>query len=120
MLLRASGETLGEKPDVSAITDPAAAESSGIEHAAALLAFADAAVVGSDAELDAARAQLLAEMGSECLVDAAGVVSNFERMVRIADGSGIPLDEIVDHVTGEMRVEMGLDRFGSAANTTGS
>ena len=38
---------------------------------------------------------------------AAGVIGNFERMVRIADGTGIPLDRIVDAMTSDFRAEFG-------------
>ncbi len=99
------------------MTDDAAAASSGIQHAEALLAFADAAVSGEPEGLAAARERLLAEVGSEGLVDAAAVVANFERMVRIADGTGIPLDAPVAAMTTDLRDELDLARFGSASNT---
>ena len=43
------------------------------------------------------------------MVDAAGVASNFERMVRIADPMGIELGEYLE-VSGEARVTLGLER----------
>ena len=46
-------------------------------------------------------------------MDAAGVIGNFERMVRIADGTGIPLDRIVDALTSGFRGELGLDDLDS-------
>jgi hypothetical protein len=50
-------------------------------------------------------------------VAAAAVAANFERMVRIADATGVPLDTPLDAISVEMRAELGIDRFGSAANT---
>ncbi len=47
----------------------------------------------------------------QALVDAAGVVSNFERMVRIADSTGIPLGEQMEVVTATVRDELALDSF---------
>jgi hypothetical protein len=38
-------------------------------------------------------------------------------MVRIADSTGIPLDAPVTAMTGDIRGELGLGRFGSSANT---
>jgi hypothetical protein len=70
-----------------------------------------------DAELGAARSALLAAVGSEAFVDAAGVVANFQRMVRIADGTGIPLDAPLELLTQDLREELGIEHFGSAANT---
>jgi len=103
--------------DVSAITADDAAHASGIAHAAVLLAFAEAAARRDDAGLTTARARLLEEMGAEALVDAAAVVGNFERMTRIADSTGIPLDTPVAALTQDIRADLGLDEFGSARNT---
>ena len=117
MLLRASGKISGSELDVSAVTDDAAAAGSGIAHAETLLAFTEAAVKGSDDELAAARDQLLAELGPDCLVDAAAVVSNFERMVRIANSTGIPLDPPMNAISEDLRADLGLDEFCSSAHT---
>ena len=103
--------------DVTAVTDDAAALESGIEHAGALLAFVEAAVLGNEATRAAGRQRLLDEMGAEALVDTAAVVGNFERMTRIADSTGIPLDAPVTAMTQDIRGDLGLDDFGSARNT---
>jgi hypothetical protein len=84
---------------------------SAIPHGAALLAFASALVLGEAGPLDAARERLLREMGEAALVDAAGVASNFQRMVRIADGTGIPLGEGLETRSQDVRAELGLERF---------
>ena len=110
-----SSELSGAEVDVRAIADPSVA--SGVAHGEALLAFADALVGSDDATLERARDRLLAELGAAGLVDAAGVAANFERMVRIADGTGIPLDRPVLMVTAELRDELSLGAFRSAANT---
>lgn len=99
------------------MTDLGAAAGSGVARAAELLAFADAAVQGEPGALAAARADLLEALGPEALVDAAAVVANFERMVRIADATGIPLDAPVAALAADLREPLGLGRFGSAANT---
>jgi len=119
LLLRASSEIQGDKVDVSAITDPKAADASGIPQAGVWVAFADAVVGHDDGELDRAREAVLEELGAPGLVDTAAVASNFERMVRIADGCGIPLDPPVVMLTKDVRDDLGLDRFTSAANTPG-
>jgi hypothetical protein len=118
LLLRASGEASGRAVDVHAIVDgEAAAEASGVAHAQELLAFADALVGEDDAALAAARARLAAALGPGGLVDAAAVASNFERMVRIADATGIPLDAPIAALTEALREDLGVARFRSAANT---
>ena len=98
-----------------AVIDPSAA--SGVAHGEALVAFADALVGADDAALERAREELGALLGPAGLVDAAAVASNFERMVRIADGTGIPLDAPVRLVAPDLVDELGIARFGSAANT---
>ena len=46
--------------------------------------------------------------------DAAAFVGNFQRMVRIADGTGIQLDEIAEVPSRAFRGRMGIDEFASA------
>ena len=117
MLLRASGEISGTEVNLKAVIDPDAAAASGVPQGEALVAFAEG-VVGDDGEaLARARAEVLEKLGSECLVDAAAVASHFQRMVRIADSTGIPLDAPLNLLTADIRTELGIDRFGSAANT---
>ena len=88
----------------------------GVPHGNLLTAFAEAAVHQTDA-LPGLRDQIVAELGVQELVDAAGVVANFQRMVRIADGCGIPLDEFTKDATDDCREELGLHEYASAANT---
>ena len=114
MMLRASVEANDLTVDLNAVVDTSV--SSGIEHGAALTAFAEAAVTRSD-ELPVARQRIVDELGEGALIDAAGTVANFQRMVRIADGIGIPIDEGMASASGEIREQLGLERYGSAANT---
>lgn len=104
--------------DLAAINaGESAAAGNGIAHAEALIALADAQVGDDDDALAAARARLVAEIGPEAFVDATAVVANFERMVRIADATGTPLDAPIAVMATGLRDELDLDRFGSAANT---
>jgi hypothetical protein len=88
-----------------------------VPHERELVALAEAVVRGGEAELAEARSRALAALGPESFVAAAAVASNFERMVRIADATGIPLDTPLDAMSAGMRAELGIDAFGSAANT---
>ena len=117
MLLRASGELNGTPVDLRAVVDPKRAAASGVANAAPLLALTDALVGGDDATLASARERVLRELGPAVLVDAVAVASNFERMVRIADGTGIPLDAPVEIATSDVRAALGIDRFATAAHT---
>ncbi len=86
-------------------------------YADVLVALAEAQVAGDETALVRARRGLVERLGSEGLVDAAAVVANFERMVRIADSTGIPLDAPVNAMTGDIRGDLDLGRFASASNT---
>ena len=81
--------------------------------------FAEAVLDEDQAALSRARTGLLRALGPEGLVDAAAVVGLFNAIDRVADATGIPLDEPLLLMSGEVRAELGLERFASAANTPG-
>jgi len=114
MLLRASGQATGQAFDLHAVTEGAA--TSGVAHEEVLLTLAEAVVSDDEGTLATARTHVLDELGPAALVDAAGVASNFERMVRIADATGIPLDSFLDEMTVDMRAELHLARFEPVAD----
>ena len=118
-MLRASIEYSGKEAKLNGISEGAKAGDAGIEHGERLAIFAEAAVTGDRAELDAARNALRDAAGSAVVVDAAGVIGNFERMVRISDGAGIPLDNFMSGISGDIRQDLGLDEFQSR-RVTGS
>jgi hypothetical protein len=93
------------------LTDHEAAATSGVEHGAILLGFAEAMVGEDDAALARARQAVIEVLSPEAMVDAAGVASNFERMVRIADATGIRLDERMEVLSKEVRDKLHLERF---------
>jgi hypothetical protein len=95
------------------LTDHEAAAMSGVEHGAVLIAFAEAMVEDDDEILAQTRQAVIETMSPEAMVDAAGVASNFERMVRIADATGIPLDERMEALSKEVREQLHLERFKS-------
>jgi hypothetical protein len=116
MMLRASSETTDQQVDLNAVMIGADANS-GVKGGAELTAFAEATITQGDNAITAARERLVKVLGPEATVDAAGVIGNFERMVRIADGTGIPLDTPVALISADMRQEIGIDNFASAKNT---
>lgn len=106
-MLRASAETTQTPFDARAITDPSVDPllPSGV----GLIAFVDAILVREEASQE--RAAIVGELGPAGLVDAAGVVANFEMMNRVADGTGMPVGGGSLARTAEWRHELGLDRF---------
>ena len=93
------------------------AKKSGLPGGEALGAFAEATVRGEAPAISAARERVRAELGDAATIDAAGVIGNFERMVRIADATGIPLDKPVALVSVDLRAELGIDGFAGARST---
>jgi hypothetical protein len=111
-LLRASAKHKGQAVDLSAVTSGAG--DGGVPHGRELIAFADAVVEGSETELAAARAALLAAMGAAALVDTAGVAGLFDAIDRVADATGIPLEDWKAQSTADVRAEIGIDDFAAA------
>ncbi len=113
-MLRVSSESNNQDVDLKAVMGDGGG---GVNGGAELTAFAEATVSGGDNAITSAREKLVRVLGPEATVDAAGVIGNFERMVRIADGTGIPLDAPVNMISADMREEVGIDQFESARNT---
>ena len=93
------------------MTEQESAATSGVEYGTELLAFADAMVGEDDDALTHVRHVVIEALSPAAMVDAAGVASNFERMVRIADATGIPLDARMRALSQEVRDTLRLERF---------
>ena len=112
-LLRASGEHSGEQYDLSAVLGNSGKDT-GIPDADVLIRFAEA-VVGHDAdEIAAARQAVIDRMGDAALLDAAGIAANFNAIDRVADSSGIPLEDEKAAMTEDFREDLGINQFGGA------
>ncbi|MFT7218500.1 MAG: hypothetical protein ACI8Z1_000109 [Candidatus Azotimanducaceae bacterium] len=90
-MLRASAVAKGEDADLVGIGKGAGTDS-GVLYGAALFAFAEAALGQGLQTVEATREVVRRDAGEAAMVDAAGVIANFQCMVPIADGTGIPLD----------------------------
>ena len=109
MLLRASGERDNQDYDLSAVTDEHA--DSGVPHSATIRALTEAAVGGRWQELGTLRDAASADLGEQAMVDVLTVASGFNGIARVADATGIPLDDRARTATEEMRSAVGIDRF---------
>ena len=107
-MLRASSSTHDETIELEAVMNSDV--SSGIPHGEALVRFAEAVVGRNADEIRGAREALVAESSAEAMVDAAGVISNFQRMVRIADSTGIGLGNF-EPMTEDLRHDLGIEDF---------
>ena len=116
-MLRESVELTGGSIDFDGLTDPACTEIRGVLNSRELLTFTDACMGDDIAALAAARQALVDEMGSAAMVDTVGVISNFQRMVRIADATGIPADGPMQVMSEDLREQLGINQYVSAANS---
>ena len=115
-MLRVSSQVEGAEVKLDGIVEGDSVES-GIPFEKEMLNFAEVAL-GEDQEVIAEARNALSEcVGEAATVDTAAVIANFQRMVRIADGTGIPLDAPVAMMTQDIRRDLGLNEFGSADNT---
>ena len=86
----------------------------GIENGARLILFTTA-VLGDDAgELKAAREDIAAVMGGAALTDTAAVAALFNAIDRVADATGIPLEDVKAEATADFRADIGIDAFAAA------
>lgn len=89
----------------------------GVPGGAELLEFADA-IVGPDRQrLDRARAGLERVVGPDAVPAASAIAATFSMNDRIANGCGIPVIPMVLKATKDIRDQLGLNDFRSAANT---
>lgn len=110
-MLRVSSQ--GDHVDLEAITKGATGEVAGVACGAELIAYADA-VVARSSDVTRTRDAVQKSLGNEGVVDAAAIIANFQRMVRIADGVGIPVDGQMNLISADLQHELGLDKFSSA------
>ena len=89
-MLRESAEFLETDVDLHLVNGETS-DSEVVPFSNELMNFATAVATRDEAELAKRRDELAAAAGAEVLVDAAAVAGNFQRMVRIADSTGIPV-----------------------------
>ena len=87
----------------------------GVENGARLIRFATALLGADVIELTAARDDIVAVMGGEALTDTAAVAALFNAIDRVADATGIPLEDAKAEATAEFRLALGIDEFATAS-----
>lgn len=115
-MLSLSARTHGDTVDINGVVagDEVA---TGIPGDKALLAFAEVCLGDDAAAIAGARGQVTEELGEAAMIDAACIVANFQRMVRIADGTGIPLDRQMAAITADLRKDLGINGYSAAKLT---
>ncbi len=78
----------------------------GVTHGAALLAYTDAVMADDASAIARTRDALAAAVGPDGVWDTACVILMFNVVDRVADATGIPIDE---GITRDMRYEIGKE-----------
>lgn len=115
-----SSAVTGKDADLSGVNEGEGEGDGGIPHGARLLGFTDAVMRGREDDLVRERAALRAVLSDSEYVDAVATIGAFNVVDRIADSTGIPLDDALNEMSKDVREELGLARFGSSANTPGA
>ena len=111
--LRASGQKTGDDYDLAAAIGRTDGDG-GVRGGRVLLNFADA-IMGDDSDqLAAARRSCSAAFGDAGMIDAAAIAAQFDALDRVADATGMYLDDAVLDDTAEIRAALGIDAFRTA------
>jgi len=113
-MLRASSKLNQSGIDIKAVVDGNV--DSMIPAGPSLASFAEA-LVSRNSNLERLRSNLVDEVGEQGMIEAAGTAANFQRMVRIADAIGIPLDDRSLSAADALIEELDIKTFHSASNT---
>ena len=109
MLLRASGQRDDRAYELSAVTRGHG--DSGVPHSDTIRALTEATVANRWDELAGLRESAATVLGEQAMVDVLTVAAAFNGITRVADATGIPLDDSVVPATQELRAVVGIDRF---------
>lgn len=107
MLLRGSGEHSATAVELTGVI-PALGAVAGVAGEGCLNELADAFYAG---DLERAREGVVTTLGSEALVDAAGIIGMFDAVVRVADATGIPLEDYKVEASEDFRAVLGISDF---------
>ncbi len=108
-MLRESSKAKGEGYDLGLLTGTPG--DGNIPHGALLVEFAEAVLGNDDRRLATARADVCSKLGDAALVDAAAVVATFNGIDRVADSTGIPIEDAKAEATADLREALGINAF---------
>jgi hypothetical protein len=108
-LLRESRQAKGESSDLTLLIGGRG--DGNIPQGDLLVAFADAVLGEDDQRIAEIQSALRTTMGDAAFVDAAAVAATFNAIDRIADATGIPIEDANAESTAELRASLGLNAF---------
>ena len=110
MRLRVSGQQTGFDYQLQSIIegDP---KRSGLPNDIILNAFVESIFDRDISKINSARSAIVKEMGEQAMIDAAATIAAFNAYPRMADSTGIPLEDAKKKLTAEMCEELGMEKF---------
>ncbi len=108
-MLRESSKANGKNYDLALLTGVKG--DGDVPHGALLVAFAEAVLGDDDARLAAIRSEIRAKLGDAALVDAAAIAATFNAIDRVADSTGIPIEDAKAAATVDFRAALGINAF---------
>jgi hypothetical protein len=107
----------GDHYDLAAIMEGAgkagAGAAGGVPQGAALIGLVEAVLAGDETARRRARRAVREALGDAAFVDACATIASFDAVVKIADGTGIPLEAAKEAATRELRAQLSIDDLGS-------
>ena len=84
---------------------------SRVPHAGLLLELVETVLAEDGSGSETARHRINEILGPAALVDAAGIIASFHAIVKVADATGIPLENAKAQATADLREQLGINRF---------
>ncbi len=109
-MLRESSTADGSSYDLAAIVGDGRTDG-GVPHGVVLVAFVDTVLGGSDAEFPGVRDSVRSAVGDAGFVDACATIASFNAVVKLADGTGIPLEDWKESRTRDIRDALSIGAF---------
>ena len=114
MLLRESGSKNNLSLNLNVITGRSEGDI-GVTHEQELLLVAEAVFQGEQNAMQLMREKVIKNIGEQALVDAIAVAAAFNGITKIANVTGLPLDESTEKSTESMRRETGINDYSEQA-----
>ncbi len=111
-----SSEANGLAVDLDGALDPEHVGDVGIPAGPELLAFTNAVELGRG-DINETRRALAAVIGDQGAIEAAAIIAIFNGLVRVADGTGIQLDDGVFNASVTERDSLHINDFAGAVNS---
>ncbi len=110
MLLRRSGEKTEKKFNLAGITGAKTGDI-GVSDEGVLVALAEAVCGADSVQIKAARNAAVDCIGGEATVDVIGIAAAFNGITKVANATGLPLDDATESSTQEMRESAQIDLY---------